>query len=320
MIVTMLTMENSTFLKFTIPLTARDREIARQFGSRHVAENKAEKVYRNTLAVLAVNYYCKCMGIDTDLQAGESWNPVMQTLSDAADLCLCQIGKVECRPVSSDASAVEIPPEVWGDRVGYLAVKLSASGDRAELLGFVENVNSRSVSLQKLRSLDDFLERIDELERAPVAETVSQLSNWFKGIFEAGWEAMDRLERHLNPPQAELSFSFRNRRSPVEIPAVERGKWIDLKPTGKKVALCVGIGQETASEVQVYVELFPQDPELKLPRELLLAIVDEGGKSVMQAEACGSESLRFEFSGESGEFFGVQIIWQETILTEKFSI
>lgn len=313
-------MENLTSLKFTIPLTARDRDIARQFGSRHVAEAKAEKVYHNTLAILAVNYYCKCMGIDTDLQASESWNPVMQTLADVADLCLAQIGKVECRPVFSDASAVEIPPEVWGDRVGYLAVKLSESGDRAELLGFVESVNSDAILLQNLQPLDDFLGRIDELERAPVAEMVSQLSNWIGGVFEAGWEAIDTLERHFNPPRDELRFSFRNRRSPVEIPAIERGKWIELKPTGEKVGLCVGIGQETASEVQVYVELFPQDPELKLPQELQLAIVDEGGKSVMQAEACGSESLRFEFGGESGEFFGVQIIWKETILTEKFSI
>jgi len=60
--------------------------------------------------------------------------------------------------------------------------------------------------------------------------------------------------------------------------------------------------------------------QAKLPPHLQLILFDETGTSVMQAEAGGSKSLEFQFSGEPGESFGVKVTLGDFSMTEKFII
>ncbi len=46
-----------TDLTICVPLSAGDRAQAQTFAQQQLASDKAERVYRNTLAVLAVNTY-----------------------------------------------------------------------------------------------------------------------------------------------------------------------------------------------------------------------------------------------------------------------
>lgn len=92
-------LKSTELLTFTVPLTAKFRRQAEQFKSQQSHPEKGEKVYQNTLAVLAVNFYCQCLGIETDLENSESFDLVMQSLSNTATLSLKEIGDLECLPI-----------------------------------------------------------------------------------------------------------------------------------------------------------------------------------------------------------------------------
>ena len=120
---------------------------------------------------------------------------------DAADLIVTGLGHLECRPVLPGQTTCEIPPETWEDRIGYVAVQFSPTLRQAEILGFVPTP-APVISLNQLRSLDDFLLHLDRLK--PVTELI-RLSQWLEDVFSSGWQAVETLM-----PQAELAVAFRN--------------------------------------------------------------------------------------------------------------
>src|SRR3569832_686800 len=146
------TIKSSTF-KVPLPQEAHSR--AELFRRHQSNPQKAKQVYLNTLAVYAVNFYLQRLKFETDLSASESWNPVMQTLMDVADLSVKERGFFECRPVLSESRVCYVPPEGWSERIGYVVLHLNESFSEATLLGFGELVTKKELSLSLLRSLDD---------------------------------------------------------------------------------------------------------------------------------------------------------------------
>jgi Protein of unknown function (DUF1822) len=110
-----------------IPLTLKAHGTAESFYQRHSDPQKAKQVYLNTLAIEAVHSYLSWLGVGTDRQSSDSWNPFVQTLADVADLEIPGQGKLECRLVLPGATACHVPLAVWGDRLGYVVVRLEAA-------------------------------------------------------------------------------------------------------------------------------------------------------------------------------------------------
>ncbi|MEY3869604.1 MAG: hypothetical protein RLZZ338_3495 [Cyanobacteriota bacterium] len=153
---------------FTVPLTSKAYKLAKSFQSQYENPAKAQQVYLNTLAVYAVETYCECLGIETDLEASDSLNPVMQPLMNIADLEIEGIGKIECRPVLPEEENCYIPVDTWENRIGYVAVEIDESSREATLLGFYPPINALEMmedisidSFQPLETLIDYLERIE---------------------------------------------------------------------------------------------------------------------------------------------------------------
>jgi hypothetical protein len=59
----------SESLTFTVPLSSSAHHLAEQFCRQQSNQKKAKQVYLNTLAVSAVNFYLRCMGVETDWKA-----------------------------------------------------------------------------------------------------------------------------------------------------------------------------------------------------------------------------------------------------------
>jgi len=125
-----------------VPLTPAAHYHARQFWQRQSDPAKAKQVYLNTLAVWAVSRYLRLLAIACDRDSSASWDPVQQTLADVASLDVPGWGTLECRPVLPEADGCEIPPEVWDDRRGYLAVRLNRELSEAHLLGFAPSAEA----------------------------------------------------------------------------------------------------------------------------------------------------------------------------------
>lgn len=300
---------------FTLPITQKDRKIAEKFSVLQSQPQKQQQVYYNSLAVLAVNYYCQCMEILTDLNQSDSWNPIIQSLGNCADLSLANLGKIECRPVLHNASYVTVPPEVWTDRIGYLAIQFDETFTQARFIGFLKKVQLEKIPVDQWRSLDDFLDVIAELETVHSTPIPINLKNWLQGKFDRTWEAIETLTQ---PANLELEWHFRQGYRTTS--GVERGRILSLQSNQTELAIILGLTPRTHSELDISVELYPTRTHAHLPETLKLMILDYAGQAVMQAEAGGSEKLLFKFSGESGEQFSIRIIWKEMSITETFVI
>jgi hypothetical protein len=310
---------------FTVSVLRPAHQLAEKFCQHQSNLQKAEQVYLNTLAVYAVNYHLQCLGFETDWEKSDSWDTIMQTFLDVADLEVKNYGKLECRPVLPDAEVVYVPQEVWEERIGYVAVQLDESLREATLLGFAETVSTQELALSKLRSLEELPEYLSQFKQAQAVKEQVNLSQWLHNIFEVGWETVEAI---FAPPQAELAFNTRGS-SPVkvttpEIPVngVKRGKRLDLERFGgsEQVAVFVGLTPTLSAQSDISVEVCPIGGQPYLPSDLQLMVLDEQGKSVLQAEAGNSESIEFQFSCEAGESFAVKVALGDFSITEKFLI
>ncbi|AFZ20250.1 DUF1822 family protein [Allocoleopsis franciscana] len=291
---------------FTVPLALEAHGRAEEFRRYQSNPGKAKQIYLNTLAVYAVHVYLQCRGFETDLERSDSWNPMMQMLMDTADLLVKDHGKLECRPVLPEAEVVGVPPEVWEERMGYVAVQLSESLREATLLGFVQKVAKSEVPLSQLRSLGELPGYLHQIK------PVINLSQWFEDIFEAGWQAVEAL---LAEP-AELAFNYRS--ASLE---VRRCKQIELATADRSVALIVALIGESEQDMDISVEVQPTNGQFYLPANLQLMVLNEDGEAVMDIRAgSNNKTIQLEFGGEAGDRFGVKVVLGEVSVTENFII
>lgn len=313
----------SESLTFTVPLNSEAHALAQHFLIKHRNTHKAKQIYLNTLAVFAVKFYLRCMGIQTSWERSLSWDAVIQTLMDVADLEVIGLGKIECRPVLPNEEILYVPPEVCLERIGYIAVQLDESLEEATLLGFVKTVPScGELPLNQLDSLEDLLIHLNQ----PI-EKVKQpidLSQWFLNIIESGWQTVESL---LNPQQqAELVFRFRGTEHTLalhpqnSISSVQQGKLLNLGRNSKNqpIALVVGLIPASREEINIGVKVYPTGSQNYLPEELELLLLDEAGIAVMQATARNTKSIQLNFSSEIGERFSVKIALGDVSFTEVF--
>ncbi|MEG4005411.1 DUF1822 family protein [Microcoleus sp. Pol11C1] len=152
-----------------IPLEQTARNLALQFASEQANPQKGKRVYFNTLAVWAVNYFLEWMEMETDIDGGDSWNPAMRAVLDVGDLVLPGIGKIECCPVQLGESAISLP-EVRGNRIAYIVVQFAEPFDKVKLLGFIPAVEIhdeiQEISLTNLKPLEELWDYLDRIELA----------------------------------------------------------------------------------------------------------------------------------------------------------
>lgn len=157
-----------TDLTISVPISVEDRAQAQAFARQQLSSAKAQRVYQNTLAVLAVNTYLQWQQFSTDLAVGDSWSPMNLIYEDAADLTIAGLGKVECRPILNLDAPLPILAELWYDRIAYIAVHLNQEGTEARLLGFLppsEPEDPRQeASFSQLQSMDDLIDYFERLE------------------------------------------------------------------------------------------------------------------------------------------------------------
>lgn len=306
---------------FNVPLSAEAHRLAEQFWRQQSERKKAKQLYLNTLAVFAVKFYLRCMGIETDLEVSSSYHPVWQALMDAADVEIPNLGKLECRPVLPEANVVYIPPEVWSERIGYVAVRLDSSLQSATLLGFTKTApESGELPISQLQSLADLLEHLRQIRLSESLQIQVNLSQWFQNLFEAGWQSLEAL---LFTDQENLALSFRNA-SELSKASVKRAKLIDLglQLGSQSVALLVAIAPADDQKVGILVQVHPTGGENYLPPNIRLVLLSESGVTLQEVQSRSQDNYiqLKRFRGSSGECFNIQIACAETSVTENFII
>lgn len=308
-----------------LPITQAARKIAQQFANQQPIPEKAEQVRLNTLAVWVVNDYLEMMDITTNLQASDSWNPMMRLCADVADLEIPAVGRLECRPILLNEQVCVVPPETWEERVGYVAVQIDESLQEAKLLGFVPRVATEQLSLSELRSPETFIEHLAHLRLTPVVPQVN-LSQWFIGIFESGWQSLETLwnSQELRPASAFRSFEILEQdasNQPAEL--TRRAKMIDLgiQIANQPVMLIVEINPEANQKTSVRLQLHSTGSQVYLQPGVHLTVIDESGAVFLEAQARSADNyIQLQFRGDYKEHFSVRVALNNTSITEHFVI
>lgn len=309
---------------FTVPISLSAHRIAQQFSQTQFTFEKAQKVYHNTLAVYAVDFYLRCMGLDTDLAGSDSHDKVMLTFTDVADLEVKKYGKIECLPVLSDAEICYAPPEVWSDRIGYIVVHLDESLQQATIIGFAATVAEKKgiLPISELQTLADFPEYISQINPIkslthPVEKTVVKLSNWFQNIFEPDWHS---LEEFLRIKSDNLVPIFRD----FEDSSLERIKLIDLgvQIRSQSLVLLIGIKPEVDNKVGIRVQLRPSPGEDNLPPNVKLTLLSSSGAKKQEVESRSQDNYiqLKRWKSKPGTKFSIQITLNDLSLTEDFLV
>ncbi|WP_341530766.1 DUF1822 family protein [Nostoc sp. UHCC 0302] len=322
-------MNNTTYelddFAITLPISQTARITSQQFANQQPTPEKAEQVRLNTLAVWVVNDYLQMMDIPTNLQASDSWNPVIRLCANVADLELPSVGRLECRPVRLHQEICFIPPETWEERVGYVVIQFDESLQEAKLLGFIPNVATEQLPLNQLQSLEAFIEHLGRLRESPLNQLVN-LTQWVAGIFDTGWQTIESL---WNIPELRPAYAFRSpetveMNAPNETAGItKRAKLIDLgiQILNQPVMLIVEITPETAQETSIRLQLHATGNQIYLPSGVYLSVLDSSGAVFLEAQARKSDNyIQLQFRGTPTERFSVKVALDDTSITEYFMI
>lgn len=187
-------MSYSTKQQFiSIPIPAKFRATALKFAQEQATQEHAKQVYVNTLAVLVVNSYLRMLDIPTQLEASHSWHPGMRLVMDVADLLLTGVGHLECRPMRIGDRFCHVPPEVWDNRIGYVVVELNKTCQEGKIRGFIPNVITSEIHIEKLQPLEELIEH----------SHLVQLRQWLEGIYADRWQSIEELSHQTS---SQLAF------------------------------------------------------------------------------------------------------------------
>ncbi len=318
----------ATFFTFSGPVSTVARIQAERWSKQQITPEKSQQVLLNTLSVYFVDFYLRCMGFATDLEASDSYNPLQQTLMDTADLSINNLGKLECRPVQKDEDFVYIPPEVQSNRIGYVAVEIDKYFQSAKLLGFVKEISIDNLPINQLKPLEELIEYLEYLESTELEKTISpekkqvSLTRWFENIFNEDWQAIEsiffaRPVWQCRSAEDDLSESSSN--------SVERAKIVDfgIQTNKESVGIIVNVSrdQNNSNDLNIVVSLHPGNGKEYLPPLLHVMILDEEGNAVMEAKAKNdNKKIELEFSASRGDFFSVKIVLGDFSAVENFTI
>lgn len=312
-------MSQLTSLTFTVPLGLSAHQLARQFFDKQPSCRR-KQVYLNTLAIYAVRFYLKCMGIEANWEASDSYDPLMQLLMDSADLEIPHVGSLECRPVLPGAQVVKVPPDAWSDRIGYVAVQLDESLRQATLLGFVETVSQEEeIPISQLHSLKELRNHLRQLSQPEPIKLQANLSQWLNNTFDPGWQFPEAILGNC-----QKDFAFRTS-TQLDGASVKQAKLINLglDLESKFVALVVMvIKPPEQEEVTIRVQIHPEGEEIYLPPNINLALVSDSGEILDEAQSRSLDNFiqLNRLYGLTGECFNIQVAFGEISVTESFVI
>ncbi|MEM7553921.1 MAG: DUF1822 family protein [Cyanobacteria bacterium P01_A01_bin.84] len=306
-------------IPLSLPITLEAFQVAYSFQSQQSNQEKSYQIYRNTIAVYMVNLYLESLEIGTNLNGSCSFNPLIQSLMNVADLEVNNRGKLECIPVYSDSKSIHIPLETWSDRIGCVVVELDEEATEVKILGFVEEALTEEVFRNQLQCISELGSYLKIPKTKPKTQALVSLSKWFENIFPNGWE---KTKEVINQP--ELTLSFRNSSQVSANNVVKAAKLIDLgiELGHQSVALLVALTPEEKEKVGVCIQLHPGSEDNYLPSNIKLAMLSAAGDNIQEVQARNQDNYiqLKRFKSNLGNLFSLQITFDNLTWEERFII
>jgi hypothetical protein len=295
-------------LTFTVPLSGADFKLAQKFSCEQKDADKSKQVFLNTLAVLAVNFYCQCLKVETNLEESTIGHYNRRILMDSADLKIDVLGKLECRPVLPNENICYVPSEVWSDRVGYVVVEIDEEAKKAILFGFVEQIETNELPLAQLPDIDNLVDLLLLAKNKQLLERTFA-KNWDNNISKRILDAKQQKFFCLNDPA--LPTIDKSITSPLY-----RAKYITL--IRRTFILFVRITPTKEGNFQLLVEV-ESDRGEKIPSDLNLKLLSLSDQTLNASQTKRGNYISLNYKLQLGESFQIQVKRAEEIHTEQFS-
>lgn len=293
-------------LTFTVPLSGADFKLAQKFSCEQKDADKSKQVFLNTLAVLAVNFYCQCLKVETNLEESTIGHYNRRILMDSADLKIDVLGKLECRPVLPNENICYVPSEVWSDRVGYVVVEIDEEAKKAILFGFVEQIETNELPLAQLPDIDNLVDLLLLAKNKQLLERTFA-KNWDNNISKRILDAKQQNFVCLNDPA--LPTIDKSITSPLY-----KAKYITLKR--RTFILFVRITPTKEGKFQLLVEV---ESSKKIPSDLNLKLLSLSDQTLNASQTKRGNYISLNYKLQLGESFQIQVKRGEEIHTEQFS-
>lgn len=293
-------------LTFTVPLSGADFKLAQKFSCEQKDADKSKQVFLNTLAVLAVNFYCQCLKVETNLEESTIGHYNRRILMDSADLKIDVLGKLECRPVLPNENICYVPSEVWSDRVGYVVVEIDEEAKKAILFGFVEQIETNELPLAQLPDIDNLVDLLLLAKNKQLLERTFA-KNWDNNISKRILDAKQQKFFCLNDPA--LPTIDKSITSPLY-----KAKYITLKR--RTFILFVRITPTKEGNFQLLVEV---ESSKKIPSDLNLKLLSLSDQTLNASQTKRGNYISLNYKLQLGESFQIQVKRAEEIHTEQFS-
>ncbi|MGF1496128.1 MAG: DUF1822 family protein [Elainellaceae cyanobacterium] len=312
----------TTTLPQSIPilLEPEAHRYAAQFAAEQVSVSKGRQVYLNTLAACAVQRYLQLIAIRATLHDSDCWHPGLRTVLDVADVTLPQRGRLECRPIPAGQTAFTLPPEVVGDRLGYLAVSFDEGLTQAELLGFIPDHAIADpltpIAISQLRPMDALIETLHAAP--PLVQSPVRLRQWFDRLFTPEWQPVEQLVPAA-PRSRSSSFMVGEAQETPYQNTVSRGKLIPLGDSGGAIALIMRLRASSPDLSYIRLRLYPSGGLTLLPPALQVALVDSAGEICAEVTPREADDwLQLDFEVAIAEPFCIRLTLGEIEMTEEF--
>ena len=295
-------------LTFTVPLSGADFKLAQKFSCEQKDADKSKQVFLNTLAVLAVNFYCQCLKVETNLEESTIGHYNQRILMDSADLKIDVLGKLECRPVLPNENICYVPSEVWSDRVGYVVVEIDEEAKKAILFGFVEQIKTNELPLAQLPDIDNLVDLLLLAKNKQLLERTFA-KNWNED--ESAEILKDKQKKLVRRDSPALPTIDKSITSPLYI-----AKYITL--IRRTFILLVRITPTKEGNFQLLVEVESYRGE-RIPSDLNLKLLSLSDQTLKANLTKGGDYISWEYTLQLGESFQIQVKRADESHTEQFS-
>lgn len=316
---------------FPVPLTSQVWAKAQSHIHPKFDADHNQQEFRKRLALYAVDFYLRCMAFKIKPEASDSNDSILSQFLESADLMVQGYGKLECCPVLTGDTSVQVPIDAQDDRLAYVVVRLEEHYQQAQILGFNSQPLSSNgeIDLHQIQPIDELPQFLYDCKTTVLQKIwcwAQEQRQQLAALSEpprntcSDWQlsqnlnlAYMRFESDDAPGQAQ-SPSQSHSEAPVFVSKIVQVQDLDLE-----LVMYLAPKQEGKFQIEIMVEPVV---EQELPDTLQLAVIDEDGQTFQQLSLSSHEGdlVTRPFLAAPCEHFSVDLIYGSAKHTENFMI
>lgn len=202
----------------------------------------------------------------------------------------------------------------------------SLDGELKNLLQYISFLAPSAIKLPAIKNNhNNLIENISEnmnKAKTQLNQNVINLSKWFDGVFESGWNSTKDVWDSI---PNNLSWGSVRGKKELQTFSISQSKVFDfgILLQNKNLILTVTLKEEENQEKEVLVQVFPYEERI-LPPNLTLKVtlnhntLESISEEVRTKEA--NNAIQLQFQEKIGSQFKVEVSYKDAVLVEEFII